>query len=293
MTRAANRFDIKGGSMKAQVHHPITIKEAVREHYGQVAKRAAQGTGCCGESTAGCCRSESTPLYTAQELSEVPAQANVSSRGCGNPVALASLQPGEIVLDLGSGGGLDVLLAARRVGPKGFVYGLDMTDEMLELARRNATKAELRNVAFLKGEIETIPLPDASVDVMISNCVINLSPDKGQALREAFRVLKPGGRLAVSDIVIDPDLHGLPVREEQIRTALSWVGCVAGALTTELYRTHLAEAGFEAIEIKVEHRYSPDDQLSIEALKGLAPGVLRDLMSRFTSSSITARRPRS
>jgi ubiquinone/menaquinone biosynthesis C-methylase UbiE len=209
-------------------------------------------------------------------------------------VGLAGLRAGEVVLDLGSGGGLDVLLAAQRVGPQGFVYGLDMTDEMLDLARRNAEKTGATNVAFLKGDIERIPLPDASVDVIISNCVINLVPDKGQALREAWRVLRPGGRLAVSDIVIDPNLEGLPVSEAQIRGALSWVGCIAGALTTKEYQALLAKAGFEEIQIEIQHRYSAADLVHLvsqEMPLKLAPEVLRDLVGRFTSSTITAKRP--
>ncbi len=271
---------------------PETIKEAVRLHYGKVASSAARDANCCTSSANACCSGDSAPPYTTDELAQIPAEAAMSSRGCGNPVALANLQPGEIVLDLGSGGGMDVLLAAGRVGATGFVHGLDMTEAMLDLARSNATKAGLTNTEFLKGDIETIPLPDASVDVIISNCVINLTPDKGQALREAFRVLKPGGRLAVSDIVIDPDLHGLPVSEEQIRAALSWVGCIAGALTKSEYQEHLRNAGFEDIEIKIQHRYCTDDVMHIKPLAGLAPHVVEDLVGRFTSSSITARRPR-
>jgi ubiquinone/menaquinone biosynthesis C-methylase UbiE len=203
--------------------------------------------------------------------------------------------PGEVVLDLGAGGGMDVLLAAQRVGPQGFVYGLDMTDEMLELARRNAQKAGATNVAFIKGEIEKIPLPDASVDVIISNCVINLSPDKAEALGEAFRVLRPGGRLAVSDIVIDGDLTELPLSEEKIREALSWVGCIGGALTMREYRQFLEAAGFESVALEVKHLYSIGDVASLvprELLVSLAPRVLEDLVRRFTSSAITARRPR-
>lgn len=266
------------------------IKDAVRDHYGKVAEDAS--SSCCGSSDSACCSGgECVTLYTSAELADVPAEAAASSRGCGNPVALASLKPGEVVLDLGSGGGIDVLLASRHVGASGFVYGLDMTDEMLELARKNAQKVGLTNAKFLKGDIEAIPLPDASVDAIISNCVINLAPDKGRALREAFRVLRPGGRLAVSDIVIDGDLAGLPVSESQIRAALGWVGCIAGALTMSQYREYLEKAGFEGIEIKVQHRYSMDDLALIRPLADLTPSVIQMLVSRFASSSITARRP--
>ena len=264
-----------------------TIKEAVRDHYGKVAQDAS--SSCCGSAC--CSGGECVTLYSSKELADVPAEAAASSRGCGNPVALASLKPGEVVLDLGSGGGIDVLIASGHVGPTGFVYGLDMTDEMLELARKNAQKVGLTNARFLKGDIEAIPLPDASVDVIISNCVINLAPDKEQALREAFRVLKPQGRLAVSDIVIEGDLKGLPVSESKIRAALSWVGCIAGALTAEQYRIHLEEAGFEDIEIQVQHRYSVEDLASIKPLADLGPLVTKELVGRFTSSSIRARRP--
>jgi arsenite methyltransferase len=265
------------------------IKEEVRSYYSAVAD-ASTGT-CCGESSASsCCGS---PFYSGDALATIPLEASSSSRGCGNPGTIAAMAPGEVVLDLGSGGGLDVLLAARQVGPDGFVYGVDMTDRMLELARRNAAQAGVTNVAFLKGDIESIPLPDASVDVIISNCVLNLAPDKGQVLAEAFRVLRPGGRLAVSDIVIDGDLDDLPVSEAQIRAGLSWAGCIAGALTVEQYRAFLTAAGFEAIQIVVEHRSSradfPGDLPT--TLAGLAPDTLADLIQRFTSSAITARRP--
>lgn len=286
------------------------IKAAVREHYREV----ATGTACCGEdagasccgTTAGCCcttaatapetcrGAESSALYSAPELSAVPQEAAASSRGCGNPLAIAGLQPGEVVLDLGSGGGIDLLLAAPRVGDTGFVYGVDMTDEMIDLARRNLLKAGVLNAEVLKGDIEAIPLPDQSVDVIISNCVINLSPDKGQALREAFRVLRPGGRLAISDVVIDGDLAGLPVDEAQIRGALSWAGCIAGALTAAEYRRYLAEAGFEEIELTTKFRYGTADMLrdAPAGMAGLPADVVEDLVSRFTSSDIRARRPR-
>lgn len=256
------------------------IKASVRQHYGQ----AIQGS-CCGDVG-----STEVRLYGAEALAALPADVVTTSFGCGNPLAIASLQPGERVLDLGSGGGLDVLLAAQRVGPSGFVYGLDMTDAMLVVARRNAERAGASNVEFIKGEIESIPLPDASIDTIISNCVINLSPDKGDVLAEAFRVLRPGGRLAVSDIVIDGDLAGLPVSETQIRTALSWAGCIAGALTAQQYRQLLSAAGFERIVIEVKQRYTVDDLLteSPETLTTLPTHVVAELVGRFTSSSITA-----
>lgn len=276
--------------MSTQVIDPETIKANVRDYYGA----AIQKGSCCGGGPASdCCDSREASLYGADALGQLPADVNTTSFGCGNPIALASLKPGEVVLDLGSGGGLDVLLAAQRVGPSGFVYGLDMTDAMLEQARRNAAKAGATNVDFLKGDIEAIPLPDASVDVIISNCVINLAPDKGQVFQEARRILRPGGRLAVSDIVIDGDLGGLPVSEAQIRAALSWTGCIAGALTIDQYRALLAEAGFTAIDIAVQHRYGVGDLVqNVPAdLAHLAPEVIADLVGRFVSSSIAAMTP--
>src|SRR5689334_8844006 len=221
----------------------MQIKEAVKEKYGAAATRAAEGSksgGCCGTGSG--CDPITSDLYDASQIGTLPIEAVVASLGCGNPTALAELKPGETVLDLGSGGGIDVLLSARRVGPTGKAYGLDMTDEMLALARENQKKAGVANVEFLKGEIENIPLPDNSVDVIISNCVINLSADKDRVLHEAFRVLKPGGRFAVSDVVTRGEIP------EQIRkNMLLWVGCVAGALEEDEYRSKLAAAGFEAI----------------------------------------------
>jgi SAM-dependent methyltransferase len=272
------------------------VRSEVREHYAQRAQTA--GASCCGPSCGpsngsdACCGGESVPLYDSADLALVPDEVSGMSWGCGNPTAIAELKPGEVVLDLGSGAGLDVMLAARKVGETGFAYGVDMTDEMLELARRNAEKAGATNVEFRKGHIEDIPLPDQSVDVIISNCVINLSPDKGQTLSEAYRVLRNGGRLAVSDIVVDGRLDDLPVSEEQIRTALSWAGCIAGALTVEQYKTLLTNAGFEEIEVKVKHRYTLEELG--QDLGGIAETlpleVAQELVGRFTSSDVSARR---
>jgi ubiquinone/menaquinone biosynthesis C-methylase UbiE len=266
---------------------PETIKDQVRDHYAQ----RIQSGSCCSSSS-GCC-SDRTPteiaLYGAETIAALPKGVITTSFGCGNPVALASLQAGEVVLDLGSGGGLDVLLAAQRVGATGYVYGLDMTDEMLAVARRNAEKAGATNVEFLKGDIENIPLPSNTIDVIISNCVINLAPDKAPVLEEAFRVLKPGGRLSVSDIVIDGDLSVFPVTEEQIRAALSWTGCIAGALTIDEYRTMLNDAGFTDIAVTVQHRYTIDDLPSDTAQ--IPADVMNGLAGCFTSSAISARKP--
>src|ERR1700751_1051634 len=223
------------------------IKEVVKQKYGEAALRVKSGgSSCCGPAAAtSCCDPISTNLYDASQAGQMPEEALLASLGCGNPTALAELKAGETVLDLGSGGGIDVLLSARRVGPTGKAYGLDMTDEMLALANENKRKAGAENVEFLKGEIEQIPLPDNSVDVIISNCVINLSADKDRVLREAFRVLKPGGRFAVSDVVT----RGEPPAEIR-RSVLLWVGCVAGALEQNEYRSKLQQAGFENIEIE-------------------------------------------
>jgi arsenite methyltransferase len=278
--------------MSSATQDPATIKSMVREHYGS----RIQATGsCCGPNAASSCCDTSTEvmLYGTEALAILPSEVMTTSFGCGNPIALASLKPGEVVLDLGSGAGLDVLLAAQRVGPEGYVYGLDMTDQMLAVARRNAEKAKASNVEFLKGDIESIPLPAGSVDVIISNCVINLAPDKGEVLRQAFRVLRPGGRLAVSDVVVDGDLTGLPVSEIQIRAALSWAGCIAGALTMDTYRQLLIEAGFERVSIDVRHHYTVEDLLSDtpDALSALPAEVVDKLVGRFTSSSVTAWKP--
>jgi len=259
------------------------VKEAVRSKYSKAALRVSREAGsCCGKSAA---RDRSFPitsnLYNEGETAVLPEAAVLASLGCGNPTALAELAPGEIVLDLGSGGGIDVLLSARRVGPDGKAYGLDMTDEMLALARENQRKAGIENAEFLKGEIEHVPLPDSSVDVVISNCVINLSGDKDRVLREAFRVLKPGGRFAVSDVITRGE-----VPAEIRRDLLLWVGCIAGALTDAEYCEKLARAGFEAIGIEPTRVYDVEDAREFLAGKGidvdaLAPQVHGKFMSAF------------
>ncbi len=265
------------------------IKEIVKEKYGQAAVRVKAGSGgCCSAASA---FGEEDPItkghYAADETATLPEKAVLASLGCGNPTALAQLSPGEIVLDLGSGGGIDVLLSARRVGPTGKAYGLDMTDEMLALARENKQKAGIDNVEFLKGEIENIPLPENSVDVIISNCVINLSADKDRVLREAFRVLKPGGRLAVSDVVVRGEIPA------GIRKNLElWVGCVAGALEENEYRAKLAAAGFEHIELEPTRIYRAEDARGF--LKGAdldADSIAPEVDGKFASAFIRARKP--
>ena len=261
----------------------IDVKAAVQEKYGQAALRVrSQAGSCCGASAA---RGASNPItsdhYDDSETGALPEAAVLASLGCGNPTALARLEPGETVLDLGSGGGIDVLLSARRVGPNGKAYGLDMTDEMLALARENQRKAGVENVEFLKGEIEDIPLPDDCVDVVISNCVINLSGDKDRVLREAFRVLKPGGRFAVSDVVTRGEVPA-PIRKD----ILLWVGCIAGALEDIEYAEKLATAGFEAISIEPTRVYDVEDAREFLNGKGidvdaLAPQVDGKFMSAF------------
>jgi SAM-dependent methyltransferase len=258
------------------------IKEVVKEKYGQAALRVASGgSSCCGATASTGCDPLTSNLYDAQQAGQVPEQALLASLGCGNPTALAELKPGEIVLDLGSGGGIDVLLSAKRVGQTGKAYGLDMTDEMLALANENKRKAGVDNVEFLKGEIEHIPLPDNSVDIVISNCVINLSADKDSVLREAFRVLKPGGRFVVSDVVTRGEI--LP---EIRQSVLLWVGCVAGAMEESEYRSKLASAGFEQIELEPTRIYRVED--AREFLSGenidvdaIAPQVDGTIMSAF------------
>src|SRR6202041_373488 len=232
------------------------IKEVVKEKYGQAARRVkAGGSSCCGATaSSGCCDPITSNLYDATQAGQIPEEAMLASLGCGNPTALAKLNPGETVLDLGSGGGIDVLLSGKRVGPTGKAYGLDMTDEMLVLANENKRKAGVENVEFLKGEIENIPLPDNSVDVIISNCVINLSSDKDAVLREAFRVLKPGGRFAVSDVVTRGEM--LP---EIRRSVLLWVGCIAGALEENDYLSKLKGTGFSEAEIEPTRIYRVED----------------------------------
>jgi arsenite methyltransferase len=266
------------------------IKEAVKAKYGEAARRAAAGhnTECgCGTTGAACCDPITSNLYGSEETAGLPEAAKAASLGCGNPTALAQLNSGEYVLDLGSGGGIDVLLSARRVGPGGKAYGLDMTDDMLALARENQRKSGLANVEFLKGEIENIPLPENSVDVVISNCVINLSADKDRVLREAFRVLRPGGRFAVSDVVVLG-----PVPPEIRRSIELWAGCVAGALEESDYRQKLAAAGFEQIDIERTRVYTLEDARGFRATKefdreALAPHV----NGKFASAFIRARKP--
>jgi arsenite methyltransferase len=267
------------------------ITEIVKEKYGQAALRVASGAGnaCCGSaaSSSGGCDPITSDLYDADQTGALPEQAVLASLGCGNPTALAELKAGETVLDLGSGGGIDVLLSARRVGPTGKAYGLDMTDEMLALANENKRKAGAENVEFLKGHIEEIPLPDNSVDVLISNCVINLSANKDRVFAEAFRVLKPGGRFAVSDVVTRGDM--LP---EIRRSVLLWVGCVAGALEENEYKAKLSAAGFEAIEIEPTRIYRAEDALSFLKDQELDAGnIAPQIDGKFMSGFIRARKP--
>jgi arsenite methyltransferase len=266
------------------------VKQVVREKYGQAATRvkAGQGGCCSGSPTAlECCDPITSNLYDAGQAGEVPQAALQASLGCGNPTALAELKPGEVVLDLGSGGGIDVLLSARRVGPSGKAYGLDMTDEMLALAEENRRKSGLTNVEFLRGEIEHIPLPDNSVDVIISNCVINLSGDKDQVLREAFRVLKPGGRFAVSDVVVRGEVP------EVIRRSLElWAGCVAGALSESDYLSKLARAGFDDVDLEVTRIYGSEDARDLLAGLGFdVDAVAKQVDGKFVSAFIRAVKP--
>jgi arsenite methyltransferase len=262
----------------------MQIKDVVKEKYGQAALRAVSGgSSCCGSapSSLGGCDPITSNLYDAGQMTGLPEEALKASLGCGNPTALAKLSPGETVLDLGSGGGIDVLLSARRVGPAGKAYGLDMTDEMLALARENQRKAGVENAEFLKGEIENIPLPDNSVDVLISNCVINLSADKRRVLREAFRVLKPGGRFAVSDVVTRGE-----VPAEVRQSVLLWVGCIAGALEEGEYIGALLEAGFASIEVEPTRVYKIEDARQFLTGEGIdvdamAPQVDGKFMSAF------------
>ena len=266
------------------------IKEMVKEKYGQAALRAgAGGSACCGSAPASgsSCDPITSNLYDPAQVDQVPEKALQASLGCGNPTALAKLNAGEVVLDLGSGGGIDVLLSARRVGPAGKAYGLDMTDEMLALANENKRKAGAENVEFLRGEIEHIPLPDNSVDVIISNCVINLSADKDAVLREAFRVLKPGGRFAVSDVVTRGEVA------QQIRQSmLLWVGCVAGALEEGEYRSKLGAAGFEQIEVEPTRIYRVEDAREFLSEKGLdVDSLAPQVDGKFLSAFVRAVKP--
>jgi SAM-dependent methyltransferase len=264
-----------------------SIRESVRDRYAAAA-RAVSGTGCgCGGGACAGADPITSDLYAEAEKSMLPEKAVLASLGCGNPTALAELKEGETVLDLGSGGGIDVLLSARRVGPKGKVYGLDMTDEMLALARENQSKAGAKNVEFLKGEIENIPLPGNSVDVIISNCVINLSADKDRVLREAFRVLKPGGRFAVSDVVT----RGA-VPEALRRDMLLWVGCIAGALDEDDYRGKLAAAGFDSIGVEPTRVYRVEDAREFLTGKGVDLETIGPVVDgTFMSAFVRARKP--
>ena len=266
------------------------LKELVREKYGEAALRVKTGaSSCCGASAAtdGCCDPITSNLYEDAQTGMLPEEAVLASLGCGNPTALATLNPGETVLDLGSGGGIDVLLSARRVGPRGKAYGLDMTDEMLALARENQRKAGAENVEFLKGEIEHIPLPDDSVDVIISNCVINLSADKDQVLREAFRVLKPGGRFAVSDVVTRG--HVPPAIRQSM---LLWVGCIAGALDEGSYRTKLTAAGFHGVDIEPTRVYRAEDARAFLAGQGVdVDAIAPQVEGKFMSAFIRGKKP--
>jgi arsenite methyltransferase len=275
------------------------IRETVKERYGAIATKVAKGesgsccttssesTGCCG-STAESWDPITSDLYEAGQTAGLPAQALLASLGCGNPTALAELRAGETVLDLGSGGGIDVLLSAKRVGPTGKAYGLDMTDEMLALALENKTKAGATNVEFLKGHIEAIPLPSNTVDVIISNCVINLSGDKRKVLSEAFRVLKPGGRFAVSDIVVRGELP-TPVQESM---AL-WTGCVAGALEETQFVELLKDVGFESAGIEPTRVYSADDAAALMDGTGLDPELSKEVAGKFMSAFVRATKPAS
>jgi 2-polyprenyl-3-methyl-5-hydroxy-6-metoxy-1,4-benzoquinol methylase len=268
----------------------MDIKDVVKEKYGQAALRVnSGGSSCCGASAAlnGCCDPITSNLYDAAQTGELPQEAVLASLGCGNPTALAQLNPGETVLDLGSGGGIDVLLSARRVGPTGKAYGLDMTDEMLALARENQRQSGVENVEFLKGEIEHIPLPDHSVDVVISNCVINLSGDKDGVLREAFRVLKPGGRFAVSDVVTRGEIP-----EGVRQNMLLWVGCIAGALDETQYIAKLATAGFEDIGIEPTRVYDIEDARTFLSGQGLdVDAIAPQIKGKFMSAFIRATKP--
>jgi arsenite methyltransferase len=264
------------------------IKEQVRENYARAARRVTsnESGGCCG-TAAPCGNPITSNLYADSETGALPTEAVAASLGCGNPTALAELKAGETVLDLGSGGGIDVLLSARGVGPSGKAYGLDMTDEMLALARENQRKAGAQNVEFLKGEIENIPLPDNSVDVIISNCVINLSGDKDRVLAEAFRVLRPGGRFAVSDVVVRGEVPAAIRRSVEL-----WIGCVAGALEESEYRTKLSGAGFEQVEVEPTRIYRAEDAREFFARADLEIEKIAPMVDgKFMSAFVRARKP--
>ncbi len=266
------------------------IKEAVKEKYGQAALRVVTGgSSCCGAAVAveGCADPITSNLYDGSQTSQIPEEALLASLGCGNPTALAELRAGETVLDLGSGGGIDVPLSAKRVGPTGKAYGLDMTDEMLALARANQRSAGVENVEFLKGEMENIPLPDNSVDVIISNCVINLSADKDRVLQEAFRVLKPGGRFAVSDIVVRGEVPAVIRRSVEL-----WVGCMAGALEENAYLATLARAGFEAVTVEPTRIYRVEDARGQLSSSGIDVDAIAPLVDgKFMSAFVRAKKP--
>jgi arsenite methyltransferase len=265
------------------------IKDVVKEKYGQAALRATSGgSSCCGATaTSGCADPITSNLYEAVQTEGIPEEALLASLGCGNPTALVKLNPGETVLDLGSGGGIDVLLSAKRVGPTGKAYGLDMTDEMSALANENKRKAGATNVEFLRGEIEQIPLPDNSVDVVISNCVINLSSDKAQVLREAFRVLKPGGRFAVSDVVTRGE-----IAPEIRQSVLLWIGCVAGALDENEYRSKLVAAGFEQVDVEPTRIYRAEDAREFLSSAGIdADAIAPQVDGKFMSAFVRAVKP--
>ena len=271
------------------------LKTEVRKRYGEAAKRAVSGepssccggSSCCGSGDSACADPISGDLYTLSETGSLPEDAVRASLGCGNPTALAELRAGEVVLDLGSGGGIDVLLSAKRVGPTGKAYGLDMTDEMLALARKNQAEAGVTNVEFLKGEIESIPLPDASVDVIISNCVINLAGDKARVLAEAFRVLKPGGRFAVSDVVVRGAVPAAIRKSVEL-----WVGCIAGAMEESEYLARLERAGFTAVSIEPTRVYDIREARQFLTAQGIdAEAAAREVEGRFMSAFVRARKP--
>jgi SAM-dependent methyltransferase len=282
------------GTDSAVANANVNVKEVVKEKYGEAALRVTNKTGassCCGSAPSSglSCDPITANLYDAAQAEQIPEDAMLASLGCGNPTALAQLTPGETVLDLGSGGGIDVLLSARRVSPGGKAYGLDMTDEMLALANENKRKAGATNVEFLKGEIENIPLPDNSVDVVISNCVINLSSDKDRVLREAFRVLKPGGRFAVSDVATRGEMA--PEIRESI---LAWVGCVAGALDEADYHNKLSAAGFENIEIEPTRIYRIEDAREFLSASGIdVNAIASQVDEKFFSAFVRAVKPQS